>query len=74
MEKEEIISVEKGWGEDSVFYSTTPTVGQNHYVTDIKEETKQVGDDALISVYCGYLHGKKIFQMGISRDVTVVFK
>ena len=71
--EQKIKSVEKGWGEDSTFFSTDQTVSEAYRVDVIKEEQKQIGNNILITVYRGYKNGNLFFEMGASIDVTVAF-
>jgi len=70
---QKIKSVQKGYGEGDIFYSTDPKVSTQYQVEDIREEAKQVGNDIIINVYRGYIGEKLVFEMGASIDVTVVF-
>ena len=71
--EQKIKSVEKGWGEGSIFFSVDSKVGEIYRVDEIKEEKKQVSSDLMINVYRGYKDGNLVFEMGDSIDVTVVF-
>jgi hypothetical protein len=68
-----IKSVEKGFGEDSIFFSTSNLVSETYRVDEIKQEGKQVSNDSMISVYRGYKNGKIFFEMGASIDITLTF-
>jgi len=70
---QKIKSVQKGYGEGNIFYSTDPKVSTQYQAEDIREEAKQVGNDIIINVYRGYIGEKLVFEMGASIDVTVVF-
>lgn len=72
--EQNIKSVEKGWGNDSTFFSVNPKCSNNVRVDEIKEESKQVSPDHVYNVYRGYINGKLIFEMGASIDVTVSFQ
>ena len=69
-----IKTLEKGWGEGSIFFSASEQC-KNPYlkVDEIKQEGKQVSNDSMISVYRGYKNGKIFFEMGASIDVTLTF-
>lgn len=69
-----IKSVEKGWGEDSIFYTTNPKVQEQFRVNEIREEVKQISDSNRMSVYRGYKGDSLVFEMGISPDITVTFE
>lgn len=69
-----IKSVEKGWGEDSIFYTTNPKVQEQFRVNEIREEVKQISDSSGMSVYRGYIGDSLVFEMGISSDITVTFE
>jgi hypothetical protein len=71
--KEKIKSIQKGYGEDIIFYSTNNKVAAQYQVDDIREESKQVSNNHTINVYRGYIGDKLVFEMGASIDVTVVF-
>lgn len=71
---ETIKSVEKGWGEDSIFYSTNQKVAIQYRVDEIKEEDKQISDNLRVKVYRGYINGSVVFEMGVNMDITVVFE
>ena len=68
-----IKSVQKGWGDGDIFYSTYPAVVEQYLVEEIKEEIKQVSESKCFNVYRGYTDGKIVFEMGASIDITVVF-
>ena len=75
--EQEIKSVEKGWGESSIFFSVDSGAADFCKVDEIKEETKHVGFgehcELTNQVYCGYKKGNLVFEMGSSIDVTVSF-
>lgn len=71
MEKK-IKSVEKGWGEGSMFFSTLSTAIP-YKVDEIKEETKEISSDKKISVLRGYKKGNLYFEMGITSDVVILY-
>lgn len=71
--KNKIKSIQKGYGEGDIFYSTDSKVSKIYLVEDIKEESKQVSDNHIINIYRGYIGDKLVFEMGASIDVTVVF-
>ena len=66
-------SIEKGFGEGSIFFHTISTWSLFTFVDEIKEEMKQIGSDLAITVYRGYLNGKLKFEMGASIDVTIIY-
>jgi hypothetical protein len=68
-----IKSIQKGYGEGDIFYSTDSKVAVQYQVEDIREEAKQVADNHTINIYRGYIGDKLVFEMGASIDVTVVF-
>jgi len=72
MEKK-IKSVEKGFGEKSIFYTTNPKVMDYYKVDEIKQESKIICGDPAFEVYRGYINSKLVFEMGINADVTVTF-
>ena len=69
-----IKSVEKGYGEDSIFYSTNPLVAQQYRVDRIEFDSKQVGNDIIIKGYKGDVMDNVVFEMGANIDVTVVYE
>jgi len=71
--EQKIKSVEKGWGENSTFFSTAQTVSEAYRVDEIKEESKQISSDIVVNVYRGYKNGELFFEMGASIDLTVIF-
>ena len=71
---QKIKSVEKGWGENSIFFSVNVNVHKLHKVDEIREESKQVSPDHMFNVYRGYIDGKLVFEMGASVDVTVCYE
>jgi hypothetical protein len=71
--EQKIKAVEKGWGENSTFFSTGKGISETLRVDEIKEESKQISSDCIINVYRGYKDGKLVFEMGASIDVTVSF-
>lgn len=73
MEENKIKSVQKGVGEGALFYSTDQNVSLYQRVDEIKEEQKNATDYLEINVYRGYINNRLIFEMGIDRDVTVIF-
>lgn len=68
-----IKSVEKGWGERSIFFTTNEKAVDTVRVDEIKEEQKQVSPNEIFNVYRGYISGNLIFEMGAARDVTVSY-
>lgn len=80
MAEKKIKSVEKGWGEDSTFFSTSEKLQESSSckVDEIKEEVKIVGAGEYCylshTVYYGYKNGKLVFEMGASIDVTVTYE
>lgn len=68
-----IQSVEKGFGQGSIFFGTGTNIALNCRVDEIKEEHKEIGPDTKISVYRGFRNGRLYFEMGASIDVTAVF-
>lgn len=68
-----IKSIQKGYGDGDIFYSTDTKVLKKYQVDYIKEEVKQVADNHTINVYRGYIEDKLVFEMGASIDVTIVF-
>lgn len=70
----EILSIEKGWGDGSMFFSTNPVVSKSHFVSEIKEEPKQVSNDLFYNVFRGYLNGEPVFEMYPSVEITVRYK
>ena len=73
MEKQ-IKSVEKGWGETSIFFTTNAKcINANFKVDNIQEESKQTAPDYIFNVYRGYKDGKLVFEMGVTIDVTVYY-
>jgi len=73
MNDQKIKSVEKGWGEGTIFFSTHPGVAQIYKVDEIKREMANTFDGPF-DVYRGYVAGKPKFEMGITADVTTVFE
>ena len=71
--KNKIKSVEKGYGENSIFFSISPNCSEQYRVDEIKEEQKQVSPDDIFNVYRGYKNGKLVFEMGATIDVTVIY-
>lgn len=67
--KHRITSIEKGWGEESIYYRVG---SQQIPIDEIKEEKKHIGPGDN-TVYRGYNNGKLVFEMGASIDVTVRF-
>jgi len=71
--EQKIKSLQKGYGEGDIFYSTDTKVAIQYRVEEIKEESKQVSPDMTFKVYRGYSENKLVFEMGASIYVTVVF-
>lgn len=72
---EQIIkSVQKGYGEGDIFYTTDTRVAKQYVVDAIRAGDKQVSNDMIINVYRGYKDGKLVFEMGASIDVTVTYQ
>ena len=71
--KNVIKSVEKGWGEASIFFSTNKQCAEQYVVDEIKEESKQVSSDKIINIYRGYKDGNIKFEMGLDIDITVTY-
>jgi len=68
--------IEKGWGQDSIFF-TTRKEATCFKVDEIKEEVKKIGNgeycELTHSVYRGYVNGQVKFEMGVNSDVTVTY-
>lgn len=75
--KQRIKSVERGFGDNSIFFHTCPTWSSLTFVDEIKEEVKVTGCgeccELTHSIYSGYVNGTLKFEMGINSDVTVTY-
>lgn len=71
MSDQKIKSIEKGWGEDSIYF-TTNEKATNH-VDEIVQDGKQISSDTLITVYKGFKNGKIVFEMAANSDITLTF-
>jgi hypothetical protein len=60
--------VEKGWGDNSSFFTTNENATVTGRVDEIMEESKQVSNDLILNVYRGYKDGKLVFEMGACID------
>lgn len=74
-----IKSIEKGTGEDAVFFSTNPKVGPTFFVDAINEELKHIRfecglETESIIVYRGYTNGNLRFEIAASKDVSLTFE
>ena len=69
-----IKSVEKGYGEHSIFFTTNEKANSMVRVDRIEYDSKQVGNDIIINVYKGYTMDNLVFEMGANIDVTVVYE
>lgn len=69
-----IKSVQKGYGEDSIFFTTNEKANSTVKVDKIEFDSKQVGNDIIINVYKGYVMDHLVFEMGANIDVTVVYE
>ena len=69
----EIKSVEKGFGDNSIFFTVNQSVSQQYRVDEIREESKQISTDSMITVYRGYKNRSLFFEMGACIDVTVCY-
>ena len=72
--EQKIKSIEKGWGEGSIFYSTNPKVVEQYQVDEITEGSKQISNDNMINIYRGYKDGKLIFEIAAGINVTVIYE
>jgi predicted RNA binding protein with dsRBD fold (UPF0201 family) len=70
-----IKSVEKGCGDNSIFFTINKKAAKFCQVDEIKEEIKIIGkgiyNDLEIQVYRGYKNNKLVFEMGQGYDVTI---
>lgn len=70
---QKIKSIEKGWGEDSTYYSTEERLkGRSQHVDKVTEETKQIGPGR-ITVYRGYRSANMIFEIEAGGGITLTF-
>ncbi len=53
--EQKIKSVQKGYGEGDIFYSTDTRVAKQYQVEEIRYESKQVSPDIIFNVYRGYI-------------------
>jgi DNA (cytosine-5)-methyltransferase 1 len=62
--EQKIKSVEKGWGENSIYFATHSNASKFNKVDEIKEEIRQTSIDGDgFHVYRGYKDGKLFFEM-----------
>jgi hypothetical protein len=71
--EQRIKSVEKGYGQESIFFMVSKNTTDSWKVDEIKEEGKQISSDCMINIFRGYKDGKLVFEMGCSIDVTVTY-
>lgn len=69
--EQKIKSIEKGWGENSIFFTTNEN--ETNYVDEIVQDGKQISSDTLITVYKGFKNGKIVFEMAANSDITLSF-
>lgn len=73
-----IKSIEKGYGQDSTFFSTDNNVYKYSKVDEIKEETKVIGagyyNDLTITVYGIYKNGERIAEIEANSAITLRFE
>lgn len=76
-----IKAIEKGWDENSTYYSTDEKVkGRSQYVDEIRKEQRQhfVGESDSgcvdIIVYRGYLDGNMMFEIESGSSVSLFYK
>lgn len=72
MSELKIKSVEKGYGNNSILFSTDPLLTSGQKVDEIIEEIKEGAFNFRFNVYRGYIKNNLVFEMGASIDVTVV--
>ena len=75
--KQKIKSIEKGWGENSTFFSVDEKVSEILKVDKIREEFKDIGEgyynNLSLMVYRGYKKGKMVFEIAANTDITLTF-
>ena len=77
--KNKIKSIEKGWGEGSIYFTTDKeNKGLYTCVDEIIEETKTIGqgyyNDLTRLVYRGYKDKKLIFEIESSSGITLRYR
>ncbi len=76
MSDQKIRSVQKGSGENDIYFTTDSSITKRQgvfRVEEIREERKRVSKDLEFTVYRGYMRGQILFEMGANIDVTVVY-
>ena len=77
MDKTIIESIEKGWGDDSTFYTTRKNTGvvlPSLVVDEIREKEVKINDNFLMTTYCGYRDDKIVFSIPACSDVVLRYK
>ena len=69
-----IESITVGNTENSIFFSTKPQISETYKVDEIKEETKQVSVNNLVTVYRGYINGKLRVEVEAGNGITIYYK
>lgn len=72
--EQKIKSIEKGWGEGSVFFSTDQKTQEAYRVDEIIEICKQISKKHRITIYEGYKNSKLVFKIGACSDITIIYK
>ncbi len=71
-----IKSIEKGWGEDSTFFTTNPKASKPHKVDRIVCVERTVGkgyyNDLTLDSYIGYIGDKIIFEIEANSQLTII--
>ena len=77
MSGKKIKSIEKGWGESSIYYQVSDNTSFPNRVEEITEEVKFLGKgeycELSILVYRGYISGKIVFEIAANSDITLSF-
>lgn len=72
-----IKTIEKGWGESSIYFQANDQLSMPNRVNEIKEESKHIGvgeyGDLIITVYRGYIDEKMVFEIAANNDITLSF-
>ena len=69
-----IKSVEKGFGEGSVFFSTNPNVSAEYFVDEICVSEIHYDSEIYMRRFSGYVNGELRFEMNECRNTTVIYQ
>lgn len=68
-----IVAIELGWGDNSIYFSTSVKPSSRYHVDEIRECEKEIGCKS-ITTYVGFKDGYPLFQMIAGSNITLYFQ